>query len=72
MNLPCTKPKPDSLTYIHVYIRGLGRARGGRGSGGGGGQAGCERIIEVFVKIQKKKYLRGGGWVPGEGGLGWM
>ena len=29
--------------------------------GGGGGQGGCERRIEVFVKIQKK--LGGGfGW----------
>ena len=25
------------------------------GSGGGGGQGGCERRIEGFVKIQKKK-----------------
>ena len=33
---------------------------------GGGGQGGCERRIEVFVKIQKKNFL--GGWV---GGLGW-
>ena len=37
---------------------------GGGGVGGrgrvGGGQGGCERRIEVFVKIQKKK-LRGGG-----------
>ena len=27
--------------------------------GGGGGQGGCERRIEVFVKIQKKNW--GGG-----------
>ena len=33
---------------------------GGGGGGGGGGQGGCERRIEVFVKIQKKK-LGGGG-----------
>ena len=32
----------------------------------GGGQDGCERRIEVFVKIQKK--MRGGG----VGGAGWM
>ena len=42
--------------------------RGGGGGGGGpgrvGGQGGCERRIEVFVKIQKKKL--GGG----RGGLG--
>ena len=28
---------------------------------GGGGQDGCERRIKVFVKIQKKNYLVGGG-----------
>ena len=28
---------------------------------GGGGQGGCERRIEVFVKIQKKKIGGGGG-----------
>ena len=49
---------------------------GGRGQGGGvglGGQGGCERRIEVFVKIQKKKIF-GGGWRSGVSGLGtgWM
>ena len=49
--------------------------------GGGfglGGQGGCERRIKVFVKIQKKKTIRGGvgggqvgGRVGGVGGLGW-
>ena len=37
---------------------------GGGGVGGGvvlGGQSGCERRIEVFVKIQKKKFFWGGG-----------
>ena len=34
-----------------------------------GGQSGCERRIEVFVKIQKKKNL-GGGSVGGVGGGG--
>ena len=42
------------------------------GGGRGRGQGGCERRIEVFVKIQKKKFLGGsgvgGGW--GGGGLG--
>ena len=49
---------------------------GGRGGGVGwgvgvglGGQSGCERRIEVFVKIQKK-FLGGGGGV-GWGGVGW-
>ena len=39
----------------------------GSGGGGGfglGGQCGCERRIEVFVKIQKKN---GGSW----GGVRW-
>ena len=36
-----------------------------------GGQGGCERRIEVFVKIQKKKkfFFFGGGGV-GSGGIG--
>ena len=33
---------------------------GGSGSGWGG-QSGCERRIEVFVKIQKKNFFGGGG-----------
>ena len=41
----------------------------GRGGGGGvglvGGQGGCERRIEVFVKIQKKK-----NWGVSGGGVG--
>ena len=40
--------------------------RGGVGVGLGG-QSGCERRIEVFVKIKKKNFLGGGGGV-GEGG----
>ena len=36
-----------------------------------GGQSGCERRIEVFVKIQKKNFLGGGiGGVGGGGGSG--
>ena len=35
-----------------------------------GGQSGCERRIEVFVKIQKKNFFWGGGG-SGEGS-GWM
>ena len=44
--------------------------------GGGGGQDGCERRINVFVKIQKKKiflflfFVEGGGDVRW-GGSGW-
>ena len=40
--------------------------------GGGvrlGGQSGCERRIEVFVKIQKKNW-GGLGWGSGGGGVG--
>ena len=55
---------------------------GGSGEGGGvgvglGGQSGCERRIEIFVKIQKKNFFLGGGggrW-GGRGRLGgseWM
>ena len=38
-----------------------------------GGQDGCERRIEVFVKIQKKKFFWGGGQ-GGSGGCrdGWV
>ena len=42
-----------------------------------GGQSGCERRIEVFVKIQKKKNWGGGGGGGGGGrgrvgGSEWM
>ena len=47
-----------------------GGVRGGWG--GLGGQDGCERRIEVFVKIQKKKKKWGSGGRFGEGGSGWM
>ena len=33
-----------------------------------GGQSGCERRIEVFVKIQKKNFFLGGGGGSGGGG----
>ena len=50
---------------------------GGGGGSGWGGQGGCERRIEVFVKIKKKiVWGGGGGWVEGGFGLwgwsGWM
>ena len=47
---------------------GRGGGSGGQweGSGWGGGQGGCERRIEVFVKIQKKKF-GGGGVLWGRG-----
>ena len=40
------------------------------GVGLGRGQGGCERRIEVFVKIQKKKFFFGGGGGGGEGSGG--
>ena len=48
---------------------------GGRGRVGG--QSGCERSIEVFVKIQKKNFFFGGGGGGGAvggrgGGSEWM
>ena len=52
---------------------GGGVGEGGLGEGSGlGGQGGCERRIEVFVKIQKKKEWggQGGGVESGGGGLG--
>ena len=57
----------------------VGGRVGGSGLGVGlGGQGGCERRIEVFVKIQKKKWGVGGGgrggwrsgWGSGLGGQG--
>ena len=38
------------------------------GGVGLGGQSGCELRIEVFVKIQKKKFGGGGGGGGGRGG----
>ena len=41
----------------------------------GGCQGGCERRIEVFVKIQKKKiffFFFWGGGVGSGGGVGWV
>ena len=40
--------------------------------GGGGGQGGCERRIEVFVKIQKKNWGGGGRGRVGGGCSWWM
>ena len=45
------------------------------GGVGLGGQGGCERRIEVFVKIQKKNWGGGGGRGGGRGRVGgseWM
>ena len=56
----------------YFFLGGGGGSGGGEGLGGGGGgvglggQSGCERKIEVFVKIQKINFL--GGSVGGRGG----
>ena len=50
--------------------RGSGGRGRGEGSGWGGGQGGCERRIEVFVKIKKMGGSGEGGWVGGGLGLG--
>ena len=47
---------------------GVGGSVEGVGLGGGGGQGGCERRIEVFVKI-KKKNLGGVRWGGGGGSV---
>ena len=50
----------------------MGVGLGGGGFGLGGVQGGCERRIEVFVKIKKKMGGGSGGRVEGGGGSGWM
>ena len=50
-------------------VGGVGSGQGG-GWGWVGGQGGCERRIEVFVKIQKK--IGGGSWGVRLRGSGWM
>ena len=77
----------EELKFLGKFTKNrkkIGGGVGGLGRGGRvgrGGQGGCERRIEVFVKIQKKKWGggrgRGGGWVGGGRvgggrGSGWM
>ena len=52
------------------WVGGSGGQWEGSGWGGGGGQVGCERRIEVFVKIQKKNIFFLGGGGGGGGGSG--
>ena len=72
----------EELKFLGKFTK-KNRGGGGQEGGqvGGGGQCGCERRIEVFVKIQKKKNILGGrgrgrgggGGVEGwGGGSGWM
>ena len=68
------------INFIFVWGGGVGSGGGGGLGGGGlGGQGGWERrIIEAFVKIQKKNYTFLGGGHGGGGsgrrvwGSGWM
>ena len=54
-------------------VGGGGGVVGCRGEGLGWGRGGgCERRIEIFVKIQKKKENWGGGRGGGFGGSRWM
>ena len=55
--------------FTKTNLGGVGRGQVGGQVGRGGGQGGCERRIEVFVKIQKKNWGVGGGGV-GSGGSG--
>ena len=67
------------VNQILKFFGKLKKKNLGGGVGGGfelGGQDGCERRIEVFVKIKKKNiFFWGGGsggsnWVGGVGGRG--
>ena len=50
-------------------VGGVGGSGGGVGLGLGG-QSGCERRIEVFVKIPKNNFFLGGGGGGRWGGVG--
>ena len=65
------------MTKKNLFFFFGGGGGGGVRSGVIGGHGGCERRIEVFVKIQIKKIeggggRLGGGGVSGWGGSGWM
>ena len=45
----------NEILKFEVFGKLKKKKKIGGGGGGGGGQGGCERRIEVFVKIQKKK-----------------
>ena len=59
----------EELKFLGKFkkkILGGGGSVGGGGGGGGvgvglGGQSGCERRIEIFVKIQKNNFFFWGG-----------
>ena len=58
--------------FLENSIKKLGGGEAGSMGGGSGlgGQDGCERRIEVLVKVKKKKFFFGGGVGGGGVGLG--
>ena len=57
----------ENSFFFYLFFFFLG------GRGGGGGQGGCDRRIEVFGKIHKKKIGGGGGLGVGlVWGVRWM
>ena len=62
----------EELKFLRKFKKKLGGGVQGGGAGwwGGGGQCGCERKIEVFVKIQKKNFFGGWGCWGGGGRVG--
>ena len=62
------------MKFLRKFTKKKNSGGGGGGGVGLGGQGGCERRIEVFVKIKKKIYFffffwGGGGSVWGGGGI---
>ena len=66
----------QELKFFGKFKKKMGGGGWVHGGGGGGvrvgGQDGCERRIEVFVKIKKKYFFWGGGRGGRGGGSGWM
>ena len=67
----CRDVTPTKLQSQNIFKESTGGGGGGGSDRGGGGQDGCERIIKVFVKIQKNIFFfAGGGGVGSGGGVG--
>ena len=51
-----SEPRIELIVIMHKKVgRSGGAGRGGGGGGGGGDQGGCEPLIEVIVKMKKRK-----------------